>query len=156
MTDGGFSLPFSGPGSRPPGFGFGYSAPGAGSGLYPYPNLTTRARYPITRDLRPEDVFFPPPGTCGRHLPPENVCSPPIIRSPYAAPCEFCLTFALLHAAPPHLHLCTASLSDPPSLRASAYLASPSPGPSSIPAQLSLPLSTCHRAHVSPPQFSLR
>jgi hypothetical protein len=71
---------FSGPGSRPSGIRFRRSAPGSGSCLFgcllplhfctrprrictfalyflhPHPNLETRTRIPISRDLRPEDV----------------------------------------------------------------------------------------------------
>jgi hypothetical protein len=56
-----------------------------------------------------------------------ELCPQQAIRFPVSA-CALYFTFALLHAAPPHLHLCTASLS---------------------------PLSPCHRAHV-PPLGALR
>ena len=80
------------------------------------PTLCTPANYPV-------------PPWC-----PLGVMPLPILNTPYSIlPPP---TFALLHAAPPHLHLCTTSpwSTEPLSLRASDVC----------------PVSPCHRANVSP------
>ena len=83
---------FSGPGSRPSGPRFRYSGAGirfGSSGPAPAPAPDNPYLIPDCRDLRPEDDFLQP-----------------IIRFPYGAPFEFCLSlYSILHTRYSHFPL---------------------------------------------------